>query len=69
LIKGIRSTDKGNQLILVASGCQRQGVQTAEEAKKYLEAGANAFQLYGNLFTQGPFAVKEIEQDLIKLFK
>lgn len=50
-----------NKLILVAAGCQGQGVMTASEATDYLDAGADTCQVVAKLFLEGPYAMQDLE--------
>lgn len=65
-IKEIRKFDVNNKLIVVAEGCQNQGVQSGAEALEYLNSGANACSIYSKLFTDGPLCLKEMEIQLEK---
>lgn len=66
MIKEIRKFDINNKLIVVADGCQNQGVQTGSEALDYLRAGANACGIYSKIFTHGPMCLNEIEKQMEK---
>lgn len=68
-IRQIRKHDPERKLTLIAGGCQHQGVITGAEALGYLDSGADACQLYAKVFTDGPFASKTIEQDLVEMKK
>lgn len=46
MIKEIRKFDINRNLIIVACGCSKQGVQNGGEAYEYLQAGADAFTIF-----------------------
>lgn len=64
LIRAVREVDAKNELVVIAQGCNLQGVRTPDEAQLYLASGANAVSLYANIFSKGPFAADEINQAL-----
>lgn len=60
IIQQIRKFDVNGKLDIVAAGCQSQGVQTSAEASDLFEAGANSVSVYSKLFTEGPYAIKNL---------
>ena len=66
IVKQIRKFDVNNKLDIIAAGCNNQGVQTAAEASDLLEAGANSVSVYSKLFTEGPYAIKNLHDKLLE---
>ena len=55
-----------NKLIVVAGGCEGQGVMTTAEVSQYLDAGADSCQVVAKIFLEGPYALQQLEDAVLK---